>query len=327
MTEIMPKEEVDRAEIAIDKAIQRYIESRKEKVPRFARENFSFPGALALHRKAIGSDIYKAPINVIWLPPYTALKASYALLKKVGLQKFSSGIERLPAGFSTDVQKELTWRIFTDLLEIPYVQGKRKANKDALFEEILNQPEISSFFISELSKIYSKSKNPGFRSALEKNLVEYSKSRTAASDLANSLISLSAGAAVFHKITPGALSAGGALAATFAQQTAISNFVFGPSLGALYYSVFPASASPALLMASTGAILAVLAVLSSFSGIITDPIQYKIGIHGRRLNRLIDSLEKELKGLGDSRFTIRDQYIARVFDLFDLIMKAARTVA
>jgi hypothetical protein len=71
--------------------------------------------------------------------------------------------------------------------------------------------------------------------------------------------------------------------------------------------------------------LAALAIMSSFSGIITDPIQYKLGIHGRRLNRLIDSIEKDLRGMDNSGLKIRDQYIVRVFDLFDLIMKAART--
>jgi hypothetical protein len=325
MTEIIQKEDLDWAEIAVNKAIQKYIESRKEKVPGFVKRHFSVPGALGLNKKAIGSDLYKALINVIWLLPYTGLKASSALLRKTGFQRISSRIENLPVGFTTDVQKEVTWLIFTELLEIPYFQGKRKSNRDALLEEILGQPEISSLFATDLSKIYSKSRNPGFRLALEKNLLEYSKSRTAAADLAGSLISLSAGATMFHKMTPGALTAGGALAAAIAQQTAISNFVFGPALGSFYYGVFPASTSVALLTVSTGTILAALAILSSFSGIITDPIQYKLGIHGRRLNRLIDSLEKELRGLGDSKFKIRDQYVARIFDLFDLIMKAAKT--
>ena len=325
MSEIIQKEEVDRAELAVDKAIRKYIESRKEKVPAFVKRHFSFPGTLRLNKKAIGSDLYKAPINVIWLLPYTGLKASSALLKKVGFQRIPSRIENLPVGFTTDVQKEVTWLIFTELLEIPYFQSKRKSEKDALLEAILHQPETPSLFATALSKIYWKSRNPEFRRALEMNLLEYSKSRTAAADLAGSLISLSVGATMFNKMTPGALTAGGALAAAIAQQTAISNFVFGPTLGSLYYGIFPASTSVALLTASTGTILAALAILSSFSGIITDPIQYKLGIHGRRLNRLIGSLEKDLNGLGDSRFKIRDQYIARVFDLLDLVMKAART--
>jgi hypothetical protein len=325
MSEINQKEDFDWAEIAVDKAIQNYVVSRKDKIPGFAKKHFSFPGVLALNRKAIGSDLYKAPLNVIWFPPCTVLKVSSVLLKKVGFQRVSSRIENMPIGFTTDVQKEVTWLIFTELLEIPYIQGKRKSNKDALLQEILDQPEISSFFATALSKIYRKSRNPAFRFALEKNLLEYSKSRTAAADLAGSLISLSAGATMFHKMTPGALSAGGALAAAIAQQTAISNFVFGPTLGSIYYGVFPASTSVALVTVSTGSVLAALAIMSSFSGIITDPIQYRLGIHGRRLNRLIDSIEKDLRGMGNSGFKIRDQYIARVFDLFDLIMKAART--
>ena len=264
MTEINQKEDLDWAEIAVDKAIQKYVASRKDKIPGFAKKHFSFPGTLALNRKAIGSDLYKAPLNVIWLLPYTGLKASSALLKKVGLQRVSSRIENMPIGFTTDVQKEVTWLIFTELLEIPYFQGNRKSNKDALLQEILDQPEISSFFATALSKIYRKSRNPEFRFALEKNLLEYSKSRTAAADLAGSLISLSAGATVFHKMTPGALSAGGALAAVIAQQTAISNFVFGPTLGSLYYGVFPASTSVALVTVSTGTILTALAIMSSF---------------------------------------------------------------
>jgi hypothetical protein len=71
--------------------------------------------------------------------------------------------------------------------------------------------------------------------------------------------------------------------------------------------------------------LAALAIMSSFSGIITDPIQYRLGIHGRRLDRLIDSIEKELKGVDNAGFKIRDHYVVRIFDLFDLIMKASRT--
>ena len=319
------KKDLDWVETAVSKAIQEYIDSRKDKIPGFVKKHFSFPGALALNRKAIGSDLYKAPLNVIWLPPYTMLKASSALLKKVGFQRVSSRIENMPMGFTTDVQKEVTWLIFTEILEIPYVQGKRKSNKDTLLQIILEQPKISSFLATALSRIYSKSRDPEFRFALEKNLLEYSKSRTAAADLAGSLISLSAGATMFHKMTPGALSAGGALAAAIAQQTAISNFVFGPTLGSLYYGVFPASTSVALVTVSTGTILAALAIMSSFSGIITDPIQYRLGIHGRRLDRLIDSIEKELKGVDNAGFKIRDHYVVRIFDLFDLIMKASRT--
>ncbi len=313
------------ADLAVERAIGAYIESRKERVPHFVRKHFSFKGAVRLNRKAFGSDLYKVPLNVAWTIPYITLRASSSLMKRLGLEKFPSHVERLPVGFETKVQKEITWLTFTELLEIPYAQGNRKSEKDALLEAILNQPEISSLFIGDLSTIYTKSKDPRFHPALEKNLMEYSRSRTAASELAGNIISLSAGASVFGKMTPGALTVGGGLAAAFAQQAAISNFILGPTVGSLYYAVFPASASMGLVIASTGAVMAALATLTSFSGIITDPIQYKLGFHRKRLNKLIDCLDRELRGLGDSRLKIRDQYVARVFDLVDLFKKAAKT--
>ncbi len=325
MNQTVQTREDHKPDLAVVRAIEAYIESRKEKVPHFVRKHFSFKGAVKLNRKAFSSDLYKVPLNVAWTIPYLTLRGSSSLLKRMGLEKFPSHVERLPVGFETKVQKEISWLIFTELLEIPYAQGNRRSEKDALLENILNQPDISSLFMGDLSTIYSKSKDPRFRPALEKNLMEYSRSRTAASELAGNIISLSAGASVFGKMTPGALTVGGGLAATIAQQAAISNFVLGPTMGSLYYAVFPASASMGLVIASTGAVMAALATLTSFSGIIADPIQYKLGLHQKRLNRLIDCLDRELRGLGDSRLKIRDQYVSRVFDLADLFKKAART--
>jgi hypothetical protein len=128
-------------------------------------------------------------------------------------------------------------------------------------------------------------------------------------------------------MTPGSLSAGSTLAAYIAHQMAVSNFFLGPTLGSFYYSVFPAAASTGLIVASTGAVLMSLAVLASFSGIITDPVQSRLGLHQRRLNRLIDCLERQLRGIDESQLKIRDHYVARVFDLLDLLKKASQTFA
>jgi hypothetical protein len=315
-----------RADLAIERAIRAYIASRKRRVPHFARAHFSFKAATRLNRKALGHDLYKVPINVAWAVPLLAFRTSSWVLKKMGEDRLSSYVDRLPTGFETAVQREVNWLIVTELLEIPYQQGERESVKDALFEEILKQPEISILFMEHLSRIYSYARDPKFRPALERNLMEYSRSRTAAVDLAGSIISLSAGAGVFGKMTPGALTAGGNLAAVITQQTAISKFVLGSTLGGVYYGLFPVAPSMGLVIASTGAVMAGLAVLTSISGIITDPIQYKLGIHERRLIKLIECLDSELRGLGDSKLKIRDMYIARVFDLLDLLKKASRTL-
>ena len=306
---------------AVDGAIRDYIQSRRAMVPAFVKEHFSFKGALRLNKKGVGHDLLKAPLNVAWALPYASLIAFSYIMKKAGLKTIPSKIGGIPPGFKTEIQKEINWLIFTELLELPFTQGERTSKKDALFEAIIDQPEISSLFIDGLSRIHSRSRDPKFRLKLEKNLQEYSKSRTAAAELAGSIISLSAGAGVLGKMTPGAITVGGGLAAAIGQHTAISNFFLGPTLGSIYYGVFPASVSMGLVIASTGTVMAALAVLTCFSGMITDPLQVKLGLHQRRLDKLIDCIEKELRGFGDSKLKIKEHYVARIVDLIDLFKR------
>ena len=336
---------------SVNKAIGSYINSRQQRIPEFVKTYFSFKGALKLHKKALSSDLYKGPLNIFWSLPNTGIKATSALLKKIGSKKIPYYLEKVPHGFETNVQKEVKWLIYTELLELPYFQKDRKSTKDALFAEILNQPDISDMFEEYFEEIKAKSKNPKFRAALEDNLMEYASSRTAAADLAGTIITLSVGASFFHKMTPGAMATGGTVAAAIAQQAAISNFVFGSTLGSLYYSIFPATASMGLIVASTGTIMAALSVVTSFAGIITDPVQVKLGIHQRRLKKFISYLESELKGKGNididvvteteeqpkgklkrknrikkqksGKYKIKDQYVVRVFDLLDMVKTAA----
>ncbi len=315
----------DESLLAFEEAVANYIRSRKERVPEFINKYFSFRGALGLNKKAFGADLYKAPLNVAWSIPYLGIRTSAYLLKKLGLNKMTNRVDKIPPGFETRVQKEIKWLIFSELLELPYSQDGRTSHKDALLAEILDQPQITSLFSIELDKIYSKSKNPGYRAALEKNLVEYAKSRTAAADLSGNIIALSAGVTAFGKMTPGSLTTGNTLAAVIAHNVAVSNFILGPTLGGFYYTVFPAAASTGLIVASTGAVVLALGLLTSFSGIITDPLQSRLGIHKRRLLKLIDCLEMQLKGIDESQLKIRDQYYARVFDLLDLLKKASQT--
>ncbi len=316
------KQEIIQVKNSIEVAIQKYIASRYDQIPVFVNQHFSFRGAIKLNKNALGTDLVKGPFNIFWALPYTGLRASSSLLRKLNAERLPSVIEKLPPGFETRVQKEIRWLIYTELLELPFVLNHRKSTKDALFEEILNQPDIASLFIRELTRIRNKSQDPQFRKVLEENLIEYSASRTAAADLAGSIIALSAGMTMFHKMTPGAMATGTAMASAIAQNFAVQNFFMGPSLGSLYYNLFPVTASVGLTIASIGTIMTALAFVTSFAGIFTDPLQAKLGIHQKRLKRFVSCLEKELSGHGESRFEIKDRYAARVFDFLDMLKTA-----
>jgi hypothetical protein len=65
-------------------------------------------------------------------------------------------------------------------------------------------------------------------------------------------------------------------------------------------------------------------VLSAFAGIITDPLQRRVGLHQRRLERFVDALERQwVDGSGET-YVVRDHYAARLFDFLDLLAGAWR---
>jgi hypothetical protein len=303
--------------------IAAYLEARRARIPPFVATHFSWPGALKLNRKALGRDLYRAPLNILWSAPALAAVGSAKLLARLGERRLSTALARVPAGLETDVQKEVAWLIYTEFLELPYAQPGRMSHKDALLGAILEQPELAGRVGEYLDEIRSRSSAPGFRAALERDLGAYAGTRTAAADMAASLINLAAGYAAFQKLTPGAMATGSAAAAAIANQIAIGQFWLGPSLGAWYYGWFPATASTGLLVASTGTVMLILALASSVAGMVTDPLQARLGLHQRRLHKLIDALEAELTGTGSTPLRLADRYLARVFDLLDLLRMAA----
>jgi hypothetical protein len=108
------------------------------------------------------------------------------------------------------------------------------------------------------------------------------------------------------------------LAAALAQQAAIASFPLGAGLGGLWYGMFPAAPSAGLVAGATGGLVLLTATTAAFAGVVADPVQRAFGLHQRRLHKLIDALERELKGDSDAAFRARDHYIARIFDLIDL---------
>ena len=197
--------------------------------------------------------------------------------------------------------------------------------RDALLETILAHPTISQLLIPDLLRLDELAQHRDFRRRLEDYLLTYTSNRAAAADLSGSLLSLAAGAATFKQFTPGTMAIGGAAATAIANQLAIANFMLGPTLGSLYYSLFPATVSTGLLVATTGGLMLAVGVLSAGAGVVADPLQQALGLHRRKLMKLLDALERELTGQGGD-YRLRDAYVARVFDLWDLLQITTRAL-
>jgi hypothetical protein len=95
-------------------------------------------------------------------------------------------------------------------------------------------------------------------------------------------------------------------------------------LGGLWYGLFPATAGLGLLAATTGGVFLGGALLAALSGIVTDPLQRRLGLHRRRLLRLLRALEGILSGETGENFTMHDYYVARLADIFDMLALALR---
>ena len=305
-----------RARLIVDEAAARYCAERRAMIDDFVDRTFSLPGTLALHRRAFGWDLLRSPANLALSAPHLAARVSAGLARRAGLAPAADWLDRRRYFLQTDVARELEWRLFTELLELPIRQGEREATGDALADEILRDPRIGP---GGTGAPPSPTEQERFCAWLAGAAGTYEGTRVSAADLATAAVSAGVGAVAFKKLTPGMMSLGPAAAQMLVQHAAIAGFPLGSGAGALWYGAFPAAAPAALSIGLTGGLLAAGAVVGAFSGVVTDPIQRHLGLHHRRLRRLIDCLERELTGRGDSRFTVRDHYVARTLDVIEAL--------
>jgi hypothetical protein len=321
MSTLVPRELISNA---ISNGIKRYIQQRRVMVDEFVTTHYSIKGAAKLHRNAFGWDLIKVPINIV-LSIFNLLMAVITFIADFALPKsISTKIRRTPFVVKTKMDTELEKLIIKELLELPCSDDQTVPHKDALLKAILDDGDLQKVINSELDAFIAN--HPDARYSLDELLrkfTEYSAARTATADLASNAALL-----LYSKITMGtaafgSLSAGSALALSVAQSAAITEFWAGPFLGGLYYSHIGVTASLRLVIAMTLLVAVVLAIVATFSGVITDPIQAKLGIHHRRLNKMLDSLESDfLKS--DNRFSLKEKYAGRFFDLLDILSVAAR---
>ena len=319
--EVTPLDALDghTARRIVTDGFDRYLTAARERITPFVDEHFSFSGARDLHRQALGRDLLRAPANLMLAIPQFLLMGGSTLTRRAGWQRVADWMGDRRLVMVTDVARELDWLLHTELLQLPYRQGAREATRDALAEAVFADPRIETANRIVLEAIGRRSDDPDFRSDLERKLAVYTGSRDAAAEITSAIVGTAVGAIAFKQMTPGVLSLGPAAAGAAAQSAAIAGFPLGATLGGLWYGAFPATAGVATTIAFTGALALVAAPVSAFAGLVADPVQRRLGLHQRRLGRLIDAIERDLKGDGPGRFEVRDHYVMRILDLAEAL--------
>jgi len=261
---------------------QSYIDACRSRIPAFVDRHFSLKGTLALHCSSLGGDLWRAPVNTLLAIPAFVVRMLAGLLRLVRLKALASWLERLPLGVMTTVDRKIEELILSELLALP-VAVRRTLTEQAPLSRMLRR---------------------------------YVRTRGAMSELGVNALMLCFGALIFERLTPGSLSTGTALAQALSERTAIESFPLGVWAGEAYYALFPVSWSFPDVAIAVVATLAAVALLSTFVGILVDPLQAALGVHRRRLNRLIDVLEQRMVGR-EAGFEPKDAYFARLVDLVD----------
>lgn len=311
---------------AVAAGLGRYYAERRSRVGPFVDRHFCLRGTARLHRAALGWDVVRAPANLVLAGPQAGLKAAAAIAGALGAARVGEALGSRDLLLKTAVAREVEWLLRTELLELPWVQGARVSTRDALAAAILDEPAIAGPLSALLAGVGERAREPGFTERLAQALQTYAGSRAAAAEIATGLLTLSAGAIALNKLTPGAVALGPALASTVAQQSAIAAFPLGAGLGGLWYGAFPAAPSLALVSGLTGGLLLGAATVAAFAGLATDPLQRRLGLHQRRLARLIDALERQTADPSAPAYAVHDHYAARVLDLFDWLACAHRLI-
>ena len=310
---------------AVEAGARRYFADRRQRIKPFIDAHFSLSGTLALHRSALGWDIARAPANLSLSVPQLAMLLGSKAARRLGAKRAEALLHRSIL-LETSVSREIEWLLHTELLELPITQRKRQSKHDALSEAILAEPIVAEMVETALREIGRHGDDPAFRERLRHALTEFGVARNAAAEITTALLNLGAGALTLNKFTPGAVALGPALAAVISQQAAVSAFPLGGWLGGVWYGMFPVAPALGLVMTTTGGLMLASASLAAFAGVVSDPIQRATGLHRRRLDKMIGTLETQFFDPSAPGFAVHDHYVARLVDVFALLDAATRIV-
>ena len=252
---------------------------RRSEVSGFVRARFGLRGTLGLHRRAIGWDLIRAPINVMLSPVFLLTRLLAAVLNRFGAKRAGAWLSSRKIFLKSNISEQI------------------QADVTALVENMQQQglgPDVSA-------------------STIQRRIASYADTRNAVSEMVTSALVLAAGLILFHQATPGVISLAGPLAEFRAHATAVNDFALGRNLGLAWYWAFPVELSPWYVIA-TGVLLAVIgSLVTTFAGVLADPVQVATGTHRRRIMRMLDQLDQDQADPGLER----EHVFARLGDLSD----------
>ncbi|MGI9336255.1 MAG: DUF6635 family protein, partial [Gammaproteobacteria bacterium] len=281
-------------------AIDEYFAACRAQIPGFVQAHFSLRGALRIHRRALGLDLIIAPVNVLLALPAVLIRLLALAIRRMRRPGAARALERLPLGFQTSVERAVIRALGAEILGL--------ARTRPPFELTWAGADCAAALAGTQ-----------FALRLEPSLVRYAAARRAAAEITAALLAGFAGLFFLDRFSPGSVSAGRALADALGRETAVRDFWLGDTLGGWYYGVFAPETPLLLTLGVIVLLMVVLSLCAAFAGLLADPLQRALGLHRRRLRRLLRSLEACAHERTSADFDPKDHYVARATDVIDVL--------
>lgn len=271
----------------------------------FVRSRFGWRGTLALHRDALGWDLLRAPANLLLAPLHLLQRGCVRCLRGPA-PRVARWLDLHPVmlrgAVARRIERDLAVDLFAFTADAADPRPLPQVVQDCLRTAFPDLP--ASELACRAERIVSA-------------LGAYSGTRSAVAEITTALIAVILGAALFHSLTPGMVSMAPAVAQMVALDRAVQGFPLGPGLGSLWYGLFPVGPPPLLVLATVLALIVAASAITAFAGVLADPVQAALGIHRRRLLRLIESVDSAAQGR-PRPFAAREHLYARMTDLGDV---------
>ena len=301
------------------------IRSSGARVEGVVERHFRLRGTLRLHASALGGDMLRAPVNLFLAPVHALLQLLAFVVTRLGAQRAGAWLRGRRVLLPTRVGREVEQRILTDLLGLPLPDQGSAGPASLDHDDMVRRAFLSA---PQLRPALRQHQTPAAAEAqagrLARILSDYAGTRSAVAEIVTALVLLVIGALVFRTLTPGMISMAPNLAGVVAHGAAVAAFPLGETLGGVWYGVFPVGASPWLIGVVVIALVMLGSVMAAFAGILADPVQARLGIHRRRLHRMIEAMAREIEGSSRQGFAAHEHLLARVMDLVDALASLAR---
>src|SRR5687767_680659 len=100
----------------LDEAIRRYCDGCRGRIDSFVERRLSWRATLSTHRRALGLDLVRAPLNALLAVPLMTARKAASWMNLMGWFGAERALTTLPSGLRTDCEREVDWLTRTELL-------------------------------------------------------------------------------------------------------------------------------------------------------------------------------------------------------------------